>query len=63
MIKIPYNSINFGEKAEHEFSRELEKGLEILLKSKAAIVLVRSGSDSDTEFLSLLSSLSESMKV
>nr|CAB3460710.1 unnamed protein product [Digitaria exilis] len=62
VIKIPYKSINLGEKGEHAFSGELEKGLEILLKSKAAIVLVRNGSDSDAEFLSLLSSLSELMK-
>lgn len=64
VIKIPYKGlINLGEKAEHSFSRELKHGLEILLKSKAAIVLVRNGSDSDAEFLSLLSSLCELMKV
>ncbi|OEL25907.1 putative 16S rRNA-processing protein RimM [Dichanthelium oligosanthes] len=63
-IEIPYKSlINIGEKAEHAFSRELKQGLEILLKSKAAILLVRNGSDSDAEFLSLLTSLSELMKV
>ena len=64
MIKIPYKSfINLGEKSEHAFSRELKEGLETLLKSKAAIVLVRNGSDSDAKFLSLLSSFSELMKV
>ncbi|CAL4894877.1 unnamed protein product [Urochloa decumbens] len=64
VIKIPYKSpIDRGEKVEHAFSRELENGLEILRKSKAAIVLVRNGSDSDAEFLSLLSSLSELVKV
>jgi hypothetical protein len=64
VIKIPYKSlINLREKTEHSFSRELKNGLEILLKSKAAIVLVRNGSDSDAEFLSFLHSLSELMKV
>ncbi|CAN6359123.1 unnamed protein product [Urochloa humidicola] len=64
VIKIPYKSlIDLGERVEHAFSRELENGLEILRKSKAAIVLVRTGSDSDAEFLSLLNSLSELMKV
>ena len=64
VIKIPYKSfINLGEKSEHAFSRELKEGLETLLKSKAAIVLVRNGSDSDAKFLSLLSSFSELMKV
>ncbi|KAG2625737.1 uncharacterized protein LOC120697826 isoform X2 [Panicum virgatum] len=63
VIKIPYKSfINLGEKSEHAFSRELKEGLETLLKSKAAIVLVRNGSDSDAKFLSLLSSFSELMK-
>ncbi|PUZ64759.1 hypothetical protein GQ55_3G168900 [Panicum hallii var. hallii] len=64
VIKIPYKSfINLGEKSEHAFSRELKEGLETLLKSKAAIVLARNGSDSDAESLSLLSSFSELMKV
>ena len=64
MIKIPYKSfINLGEKSEPAFSRELKEGLETLVKSKAAFVLVRNGSDSDAEFLSLLSSFSELMKV
>lgn len=64
VIKIPYKTlINLGDKAEHAFSTEFKNGLDILLKSKAAIVLVRNGSDSDTEFLSLLNSFSELMKV
>ncbi|PAN18109.1 hypothetical protein PAHAL_3G179000 [Panicum hallii] len=64
VIKIPHKSfINLGEKSEHAFSRELKEGLETLLKSKAAIVLVRNDSDSDAESLSLLSSFSELMKV
>jgi len=64
VIKIPYKSfINLGEKSEPAFSRELKEGLETLVKSKAAFVLVRNGSDSDAEFLSLLSSFSELMKV
>ncbi|CAN6336792.1 unnamed protein product [Urochloa humidicola] len=64
VIKIPYKSIiDLGEKVEHAFSREFENGLEILRKSKAAIVLVRNGLDSDAEFLSLLSSLSDLVKV
>ncbi|PWZ19554.1 Ribosome maturation factor RimM [Zea mays] len=64
MIKIPYKTlINLGDKAEHAFSTEFKNGLDILLKSKAAIVLVRNSSDSDTEFLSLLNSFSELMKV
>lgn len=64
VIKIPYKTLlNLGDKAEHAFSSELKNGLEILLKSKAAIVLVRNGSYSDAEFLSLLNSFSELMKV
>ncbi|XP_062232160.1 uncharacterized protein LOC133929428 [Phragmites australis] len=64
VMRIPYKSlINHEEKAEHVFSSELKNGLEILLKSKAAIVLVRNGSNSDAEFLSLLNSFSEFMKV
>ena len=65
VVKIPYKTlINLGDKAEHAaFSSEFKNGLEILLKSKAAIVLVRNGSDSDAEFLSLLNSFSELMKV
>lgn len=63
-MKIPYKTLNsHDEKVEHVFSSELKKGFEILLKSKAAIVLVRNGSDSDAEFLSSLTSFSELMKV
>ncbi|TVU20294.1 hypothetical protein EJB05_36498, partial [Eragrostis curvula] len=62
-MKIPYKTLNScDEKVEHVFSNEHRKGLEILLKSKAAIVLVRNGYDSDAEFLSLLNSFSELMK-
>ncbi|XP_066368176.1 uncharacterized protein [Miscanthus floridulus] len=65
VVKIPYKTlINLGDNAEHAaFSSEFKNGLEILLKSKAAIVLVRNGPDSDAEFLSLLNSFSELMKV
>ncbi|KAJ1264108.1 hypothetical protein BS78_09G237100 [Paspalum vaginatum] len=63
VIKVPYEiPINLGEKGEHAFSSELRKGLEILQKSKTAIVLVRNGSDSDAEFFSLLNSFSDLMK-
>ncbi|KAK3134815.1 hypothetical protein QOZ80_5BG0411040 [Eleusine coracana subsp. coracana] len=62
-MKIPYKTLNSHDvKVEHVFNSELKQGLEILLKSKAAIVLVRNGSDSDAEFLTLLNSFSELMK-
>uniref|UniRef100_A0A0A9BZ64 Uncharacterized protein n=1 Tax=Arundo donax TaxID=35708 RepID=A0A0A9BZ64_ARUDO len=64
VMRIPFKTlINHEEKVEHVFSSELKKGLEILLMSKAAIVIVISGSDSDADFLSLLNSFSELMKV
>ena len=58
--------MNHGEKGKNVFSTEFSKGREILQKSKAAIVLVTNGSDSDivdAEFQRLLNSFSELMKV
>lgn len=58
--------MNHGEKEKHVFSNELDKGLEILRKSKAATVFVTNGSDSDfvdAEFKRLLNSSRELMKV
>ncbi|KAL6620703.1 hypothetical protein ACP70R_035842 [Stipagrostis hirtigluma subsp. patula] len=63
-MRIPYKIlINHDEKEEHVLSGELKKGLEILLKSKAAIVVVRNESDSDVQLQSLLNSFRELMKV
>ncbi|KAL6848675.1 hypothetical protein ACP4OV_021258 [Aristida adscensionis] len=62
-VRLPYKTlINHEEKEEHVLSGELKKGLEILLKSKAAIVLVRNGSDSDAKLQFLLNSFSTLMK-
>ena len=54
------------EKGNYSFSNEFSKGLEILQNSKAAIVLVTNGSDSDimdAELQRSLSAFSEFMKV
>ncbi|VAH10417.1 unnamed protein product [Triticum turgidum subsp. durum] len=67
VMRIPRETLmNHGEKEKNVFSSEFSKGCEILQKSKAAIVLVTNGSDSDivdAEFQRLLNSFSELMKV
>uniref|UniRef100_A0A452ZXB2 RimM N-terminal domain-containing protein n=7 Tax=Aegilops tauschii TaxID=37682 RepID=A0A452ZXB2_AEGTS len=67
VMRIPRETLmNHGEKGKNVFSTEFSKGREILQKSKAAIVLVTNGSDSDivdAEFQRLLNSFSELMKV
>ncbi|XP_044421824.1 uncharacterized protein [Triticum aestivum] len=67
VMRIPRETLmNHGEKGKNVFSDEFSKGREILQKSKAAIVLITNGSDSDivdAEFQRLLNSFSELMKV
>ncbi|KAM3412817.1 hypothetical protein ACQJBY_004157 [Aegilops geniculata] len=67
VMRIPRETLmNHGEKGKNVFSDEFSRGREILQKSKAAIVLVTNGSDSDivdAEFQRLLNSFSELTKV
>ncbi|KAG8069234.1 hypothetical protein GUJ93_ZPchr0005g15073 [Zizania palustris] len=64
-MRIPYETLmNHQGKVKHVFSSELNEGLEILQKTKAAIILCTNDSDSlDSEFLILLNSFNKSMKV
>uniref|UniRef100_A0ACD5TDS8 Uncharacterized protein n=1 Tax=Avena sativa TaxID=4498 RepID=A0ACD5TDS8_AVESA len=64
VMRIPCETLmSHEEKGNYLFSNEFSKGLEILQKSKAAIILVTNGSDSDIiELQRLLSSFSEFMK-
>ncbi|KAM0865161.1 hypothetical protein ACQ4PT_043459 [Festuca glaucescens] len=66
VMKIPYETLmSHEEKGNYSFSNEFNKGREILQTSKAAIVLVTNGSDSDimdAELQRLLNSFSEFMK-
>lgn len=67
VMRIPRETLmNHGEQGKNVFSDEFSKGREILQKSKAAIILITNGSDSDivdAEFQRLLNSFSELMKV
>jgi hypothetical protein len=66
-MRIPCETLmSHEEKGNYSFSNEFSKGREILQKSKAAIVLVISGSDydiMDVELQRLFNSFSEFMKV